>query len=164
MAETTMSDEAIDIPTVDEADDPESRDVLFGAYRDDELGEEKRRAVEVRLEEDDAFRGAYDEYLNFVAELDEIPSREAPAGFDAAVCDRLRRRSGGRFFGRPSGLDRARRTYELAAVAMLAVMTSAYLAVGISPDRGLETAEEPALEVPDHATTRAVDQIGEQGR
>lgn len=166
MRESTMRDDEpeVEIPAVDDADDPESRDVLFGAYRDDELADEERRAFEARLEEDASLREAYEDYAHFVDEIADLPTRGPSGEFDVQVCERLRRRSGGRFFGEPTGYDTARRFDELAAVAMLAVMTSAYLVLGLSSDRGLESVEEPGLEVPADAPTRTAEPTGDDRR
>lgn len=131
-----------------QADDNEDPKPLFSAAVDGEMTDREAADFEQRLEEDPELRADYEEFESFVDDLQNLPRKSAPDGFADDVRDQIRRRSHGRFFA-PDNLTYARRPpQELAAVAMLVIMASAYLAFGLSMDRTIDSPAEPRLEVP----------------
>jgi anti-sigma factor RsiW len=137
-----------------QADDNDDRKALFNTYVDGEMSDDEVADFERRLDDDPDLRADYEEFESFVDDLQDLPCKSAPDGFADDVRDKIRRRSHGRFFA-PDNLTYARRPpQELAAVAMLVIMASAYLAFGLSMDRTLDGPAETRLEVPPSPTDR----------
>ena len=127
--------------------EPTDREVLFNAYVDGDLSDEEAADFDRRLDEDPEFRRAYEEFAAFVDQVRSLPRLQAPDGFADRVKERIHTRSAGRFFG--PDILRARTTpYELAAAAMILIMSSAYILMGIPADRGIGSAGQKRLEIP----------------
>jgi anti-sigma factor RsiW len=139
--ESTESTRETALPELDE------REVLFNAYLDGELSEERKTAFDERLENDPEFREAYDEFAEIVGTVRDLPYEFAPDDFTDKVRDRVRRRSRGGFFS-DHFLRHQRAPYEVVAVVMFVVMASAYLFFLIPSNRDIESADENRLEVP----------------
>lgn len=140
------------IPESDETPELEERELLFNAYLDGELPEERERQFDRRLDEDPEFREAYGEFAEVVDGLRNLPYEFAPDEFSTKVRDRIRVRSRGGFFAE-NPLHHQRAPYEAIAVVMILIMSSGYLLMGIPENPEFETAERDRLEIPTNPST-----------
>ncbi len=136
--------------TPSEVDAIDEREKLFNAYLDGEFSDEEQVRFEERLEDNPELRAAYEEFAEFVGELRSTPRVSAPEDFSEGLRDRIRTRSNGRFFT-DNLRYRRRPPQELAAAAMLVIMASAYLVMGLSMDRHIDSPTDTRLEVPARA-------------
>lgn len=125
----------------------DEQEVLFNAYLDGDLSAQDEAAFDERLDEDPEFREAYGDFADVMGEVQNLPYQFAPDDFSKKLQRRIRVRSRGRFFG-DNLLYSQRTPYEVVAVVMIVVMTSAYLFMGIPPDQNVESAEKKRLELP----------------
>ena len=132
----------------------DERELLFNAYLDGELSEEREAQFDRRLENDPEFRRAYDEFAEIVGDVRNLPYEFAPDDFASKLQDRVRRRSRGGFFSNQL-LYHQRAPYEVVAVVMFIVMASAYLFFIIPPDRRIESSQEKQLEVPPYSNSES---------
>ena len=132
--------------------DLDEREVLFNAYLDGELSDQQEAEFDERLDEDPEFREAYGEFAEVVEGVQHLPYEFAPDDFSNRVRKRIRDRSRGRFFS-DNILYEQRTPYEVIAVVMIVIMASAYLFMGIPPDRQIESSEEKSLELPPKSET-----------
>ena len=139
-------------PDPSEPSDLAEREVLFNAYFDGELSDRDEDAFDQRLQEDPEFRAAYNDFAEVIDRVQNLPSEFAPDDFTDRVRDRIRTRSGGRFFGDGTLQRYQLRPHELAAAAMIIVMSSTYLLMGIPHDRGIGSEGPKRLEIPSQLT------------
>ena len=118
----------------------EEQDLLFNAYFEGDLTAQEREEFETKLDEDDAFRRSYDEFVNIMSGLRTLPFEFAPDDFVDKVESRIRRRSNGRFFAE-SLLYSSRVPYEVIALVMMVVMAAAWMLMESPRDSGLRTAD-----------------------
>ncbi len=137
----------ISSPDHDGAGELSEREYLFNAYLEGNLTEEEREKFDERLEDDSSFRREYEEFREVVDGVRNLPRQSAPPDMSRNVRRRIRIRSGGSFFADTS-IQHSRNFHEVAAVAMMVVMASTYLVMGVPPDRGLENVERKGLELP----------------
>lgn len=102
---------------------------MFSAMLDGELKPEEQRELDEHLKTCVVCRREWQQLERAVREVRQLPHEEAPPAFVEGVVDRLRRRSGGRFFA-PRRTDRV--PYELFSLLMLAVILGIYLAIQLS--------------------------------
>jgi anti-sigma factor RsiW len=72
---------------------------LFSRYRDDDLPAGERAALEAFLGQDPGCRREWEEFQRTLDEVSGLHLLQPPAGFVAAVEQKIRKRSRGRFFG-----------------------------------------------------------------
>lgn len=125
---------------IDEATYNEELDLLFNAYFEGELTDPERAEFDSRLEQDDAFRRSYDEFVDIMGGLRSLPFEFAPDDFVDRVTSRIRTRSRGRFFAE-NYLYGTRVPYEVIAIVMIIVMAGSYMLVEAPRDRDLKTAD-----------------------
>ncbi|HET6611787.1 MAG TPA: anti-sigma factor [Kofleriaceae bacterium] len=102
----------------------------FSALRDGELDGEEHAAVKSHLDECAACQTAWDDFDGALGALSSLNRTAAPPDLGATVEERIRKRSGGRFFGRRGLGDRIPFGW-LAALAFL-VLAVIYLLVRAS--------------------------------
>jgi len=122
----------------------------FSSYYEGSLDAARAEAVKVHLESCAQCRADYDEFreaLDAISGLHPIP---APPDFPEQVAGTIRRRSGGRFFGRRAFGDRV--PYELIAVVALLLAAAVVLMFrfGGTVHDSLKSTTEPT-ESPDKA-------------
>lgn len=125
---------------LDETTYNEELDLLFNAYFEGELTDPERAEFDSRLEQDDAFRRSYDEFVDIMGGLRSLPFEFAPDDFVDRVTSRIRTRSRGRFFAE-NYLYGTRVPYEVIAIVMIIVMAGSYMLVEAPRDRDLKTAD-----------------------
>lgn len=134
----------------------DDREVLFNAYLDGELSEEREAEFDERLANDPEFREAYDDFAEVVDNVRNLPYEFAPDDFTDNVRDRIHRRSRGGFFS-DHLLRHQRAPYEVVAVVMFIVMASAYLFFLIPSNRDIESTDENRLDVPSRPEAKPAD-------
>jgi anti-sigma factor RsiW len=99
----------------------------FSDYHDGSLAAPRRAEVEAHLVSCERCRAEYDKFREAVAQVGLLGRAAAPRGFDDRVADAIRRRSGGRFFGRRAFGDRV--PFELLAAVALALLVGIWFLV-----------------------------------
>lgn len=118
------------------------QDLLFNAYLDDELSDDERRSFDERLADDPSFARQWEDFSSIMAAVHQLPFEFAPDDFVDRVRTRIRTRSRGRFFAEEY-LFNTRMPYEVVALVMIIAMASAYLFMGMPPDRQMEDVNLP---------------------
>lgn len=118
----------------------EEQDMLFNTYFEGDLTTQEREAFDERLERDEAFRRSYQEFVDVMGGLRELPFEFAPDDFVDKVQGRIRHRSAGRFFAE-NYLYTTRVPYEVIALVMMVVMAAAYMLMEAPHDSDLRTAD-----------------------
>ncbi len=103
---------------------PCGHDAALADYYEGLLPEAEAKDLEAHLEACEACQAAYRELENTARALSELSRRPAPEAFPKGVAETIRRRSGGRFFGRRALGDRI--PVELLAIAALLVALAVY--------------------------------------
>jgi anti-sigma factor RsiW len=98
----------------------------FDPYREGELEDADRRAMDEHLAGCEACRTDYTRFLETMALLGRMGPTRAPQDFVQAVQDQVRRRSRGRFFGRRVDWS-SRLPYEVLSVVMLIAIIAIFL-------------------------------------
>lgn len=118
----------------------EEQDLLFNAYFEGDLTAQERAEFDQRLETDEAFGHAYEEFVSIMGGLRALPFEFAPDDFVEQVQSRIRRRSRGRFFA-DNYLYSSRVPYEIVALVMMVVMAGAYMMMESPHDAQLNSAD-----------------------
>ncbi|RMH39838.1 MAG: hypothetical protein D6689_15475 [Deltaproteobacteria bacterium] len=105
----------------------EALEAKFSDYVDGTLPPAERAELERLLEQSEEARAAFEEFKATVDALSGLHRVGAPPGFEPALEQTIRERSGGRFFGRRAFGDRV--PFELLAVIALAVLLGVYLLI-----------------------------------
>ncbi|ACY12785.1 anti-sigma factor family protein [Haliangium ochraceum] len=141
-----MSDSATPHPEPHTVPPPEI-EAQFSDLHDGSLGADEARALESHLQGCDACRAAYDEFCSAVDALAGMHKMSAPQHFEREVEETIRRRSGGRFFGRKAFGERV--PFELIAVVVLVFGLVIFFAIRSSQTGSLryeQPSEEPAID------------------
>jgi predicted anti-sigma-YlaC factor YlaD len=133
-----------DTPAPDEHDAVEAR---FSDYHEEVLPASEAEEVRRHLADCERCRAAYDDFRETVGALSGLHRMAAPDRFEAQVEETIRRRSGGRFFGRKAFGDRV--PFEVLAVLAIVVGLLVYYMVYSSNTGSLKYEPRPA--VPDIA-------------
>lgn len=118
----------------------DEQDLLFNAYFEGDLTEDEREAFDLRLEQDEVFRDSYNEFVEIMGGLRDLPFEFAPDDFVDKVQSRIRHRSRGRFFAE-NFLTSYRFPYEVIAAVMMIVMATAYMMMEAPHDAELRGAD-----------------------
>ena len=103
----------------DQADEHEAVEAEFSDYYERSLPAADMRAIDEHLDSCARCREAYDDFKVTVGALSGLHKMSAPDKFEAEVADKIRRRSGGRFFGRKAFGDRV--PFEVLAILAIVV-------------------------------------------
>ena len=114
---------------------------LLSDYCEGQLSAGESKRVEEHLASCVACRGAHQELRETITALLGLHKQPAPVDLAAAVTDTIRRRSGGRFFGRRVFGDRV--PFTLLAVIALVVAICLYLVLRSSDTGSLRYQREP---------------------
>ncbi len=115
----TQSEQVVDVHEAVEAD--------FADYYEEALSSARAAEVKEHLGSCRECRAAYDEFKETLNVLSGLNSISAPQNFQDGVADTIRRRSGGRFFGRKAFGDRV--PFELLAVVALIIALIAFVLI-----------------------------------
>ncbi len=124
-----------------EPDEHEATEQAFSDYYDRSLPPAEMAAVAAHLEGCERCRLAYDEFRKTIDALSGLHKMSKPQKFDDVVADTIRRRSGGRFFGRKAFGDRV--PFELLAVIALALGLIVFFLIRCSGTGSLRYDQEP---------------------
>ncbi|MCG8417905.1 MAG: zf-HC2 domain-containing protein [Proteobacteria bacterium] len=113
----------------------------FSDYYEGLLPDREREAMAAHLAGCEACRAGYEQFKSAVTALSELHKMTAPPSFDSTVEDTIRRRSGGRFFGRKAFGDRV--PFELLAVVVLVIGLAIWLLLRSSSTGSLRYQDEP---------------------
>ncbi len=108
----TRSDDSGANPALHSEVEAQFSDLYEGSLSDKARGE-----LEAHLASCESCRAAYDEFRDMVGALADLHKMAAPQHFERDVAETIRRRSGGRFFGRKAFGDRV--PFEVLAIAIL---------------------------------------------
>jgi hypothetical protein len=140
MTQQTHIPDQIDAPSAASMLDINEQDLMFNAYYEGDMTQDEREDFEGRLERDDMFRKDYEDFLSVVGGLRSLPFEFAPDNFVEKVQSRIRTRSAGRFFAE-NYLTSTHVPYEVIALVMIIVMTSAYMMMEAPRDKALTNAD-----------------------
>ena len=113
----------------------------FSDYYERSLPAAEVDEIDAHLRECTACRAAYDELRETMGALSELHKMSAPQSFNRDVAETIRRRSGGRFFGRRAFGDRI--PFELLAIIVLALGLAIYVLLRSSSTGSLRYEKKP---------------------
>ena len=116
-------------------------EALLSDYCEGELAGGERKRVESHLANCVPCRAAYDELRETMSALSGLHREPAPPELAASVTETIRRRSGGRFFGRRAFGDRV--PFELLAIIALLVAIGLFFVLRSSDTGSLRYQGEP---------------------
>lgn len=122
------------------ADVHEAIQDMFSDYLEQTLPAEDSRRVIEHLDGCEACRIEWDEFRSAVEAISGLHKVSAPPAFEHEVAETIRRRSGGRFFGRRAFGDRV--PFELLAIIAVVVMLSVYWWMRSSKTGSIETQKD----------------------
>ena len=124
-----------------EPDEHEATEAAFSDYYERSLPEAEMTAITTHLDGCERCRGGYEEFQRTIGALSGLHKMAKPQRFDDAVADTIRRRSGGRFFGRKAFGDRV--PFELLALLALVIGLIVFFLIWSSGTGSLRYDQEP---------------------
>ncbi len=125
----------------DQVDEHQAVEAEFSDYYEGSLPPADMRAIDEHLEGCDQCSDAYDDFKRTVGALSDLHKMSAPQEFEADVADKIRRRSGGRFFGRKAFGDRV--PFELLAVIAIVIGLTVFFLIRSSGTGSLRYDRQP---------------------
>lgn len=124
----------------------DEQNARFYAYLHGELSDEETAALEAALLEDEALLRAFDAYAKRDAPPEIAETLAPPTDFTDSVRQRIRRRSGGRFFQEDPAVKRYIPIFLIVAFVILVIVgiSGRYLSLGSVPDDAPTQAQEDA--------------------
>ena len=122
-------------------DEHEAIEKAFSDYYDRALSAADSEKVDRHLAECDSCRDAYEEFKETVGALSGLHKMSAPDRFEVSIEETIRRRSGGRFFGRKAFGDRV--PFELLAVIALIIGLAVFFLIRSSGTGSLRYDSDP---------------------
>lgn len=113
----------------------------FSDYYERSLPAAQADEIDAHLRECAACRAAYDQFRETMGALSGLHKMSAPQSFERDVAETIRRRSGGRFFGRRAFGDRI--PFEILAIIVLALGLAIYVLLRSSSTGSLRYEKEP---------------------